>query len=119
MSAAQVCLGIFGDNPRTMRVLTNKVIESLAVERPLVTAKNNSVQELVKDGESAILIKRADPGAIASAIRRLMDDSELRNRIGRAGYHVFLQNCTLSVFSNRLKGIITEITKTTQPLNEN
>ena len=116
MSAAQVCLGIFGDNPRTMRVLTNKVIESLAVGCPLITAKNNSVQELVKDGESAILIKRADPEAIASAIRRLMDDSKLRNRIGRAGYEVFLKNCTLSVFSNRLKGIITEIVKTTQPL---
>ena len=116
MSAAQVCLGIFGDNPRTMRVLTNKVIESLAVGCPLITAKNNSVQELVKDGESAILIKRADPEAIASAIRRLRDDSKLRNRIGRAGYEVFLKNCTLSVFSNRLKGIVTEIVKTTQPL---
>jgi len=117
MLAAQVCLGIFGDNPRTMRVLTNKVIEALAVGRPLITAKNNSVQELVKDGESAILIKRSDPGAIASAIRRLMDDLELRNRIGRAGYEVFLQNCTLNVFADRLRGIITEVIKTLQPLN--
>lgn len=118
MSAAQVCLGIFGDNPRTMRVLTNKVIEALAVGRPLITAQNKSVEELVKDGESAILIKRADPEAIASAICRLMEDSRLRKRIGRAGYKVFLQNCTLNIFSNRLKDIITEILKTTQQLNE-
>jgi glycosyltransferase involved in cell wall biosynthesis len=112
MSNAKVCLGIFGDNPRTMRVLTNKVIETLAVAKPLITARNSSVQELVKDGESAVLIERANHEAIASAICKLKDDSKLRDKIGKAGYEVFLQNCTLSVFSNRLKGIITEIVKT-------
>ncbi len=109
MSKAQVCLGIFGENPRTSRVLTNKVIECLAVAKPLITAKNNSVQELVKNGESAILIDRADPEAIAAAVRRLMRNSMLRKRIGRAGYEIFLQNCTLSVFSNRLKRIVQEM----------
>lgn len=109
MSRAQVCLGIFGENPRTSRVLTNKVIEAIAVGCPLVTARNESVQELLKDGQSAILVDRANPEAIASAIRRLMKDSELRNRIGRAGYEVFLRHCTLDIFSKNLRSIITQM----------
>jgi glycosyltransferase involved in cell wall biosynthesis len=118
MSKAQACLGIFGDNPRTMRVLTNKVVEALAVGRPLITARNNSVQELVKDGVSAILIRSGNPDAIATAIRRLMHDAKLRDKIGRAGYEAFIQNCTLSVFSNRLKSIITDMIEDPQPLEE-
>lgn len=109
MSRAQVCLGIFGDNPRTLRVLTNKVIETLAMGKPLITARNSSVEELLKDGESALLIERADPEAIVFAIRRLLYEPELRKRIGRAGHEIFLKNCTLEVFSNRLREIIEEM----------
>ncbi|MDQ1237934.1 MAG: hypothetical protein QG577_118 [Thermodesulfobacteriota bacterium] len=108
MSRAHVCLGFFGENPRTTRVLTNKVIEALAAARPLITARNPSVEELLEDGVSAILVKRADPEAIAAAIGRLMKDPELRKRMARAGHEVFLKNCTLGVFSKRLGGIVRE-----------
>jgi len=37
MAQADVCLGIFGDNDRVLRVTTNKVIEAIAMARPLIT----------------------------------------------------------------------------------
>ncbi len=109
MSRAQACLGIFGENPRTLRVLTNKVIESIAVGRPLITAKNEPVQELLKDGESALLVERANPQAIADAIRRLRDDKHLREKIANSGYERFQQNCTLAIFSQKLDTVIKEM----------
>jgi glycosyltransferase involved in cell wall biosynthesis len=109
MSRAEVCLGFFGDNPRTLRVLTNKVIETIAVRRPLISAKTAPVQELLKDGESALLIERANPEALADAIRRLKNDPALRQQIAENGYQVFLKHCTQQVFAARLKTIIEEM----------
>lgn len=109
MSRADCCLGFFGENPRTSRVFTNKVVESLAVGKPLVSVKNEPVQELLEDGKSALLVEQANPEAIANAIRRLRDDAELRKKIAGAGHDAFLQNCTLDVFSNRLKNVIEEM----------
>ncbi len=109
MSRAHCCLGFFGDNPRTMRVFTNKVVEAIAVAKPLISTKNEPVQELLKNDESALLVERANPAQIAKAIRKLRDDAELRQRIGNAGHELFLKNCTLEVFSKYIKNNIEEM----------
>lgn len=109
MSRADCCLGFFGDNPRTLRVFTNKVVETLAVGKPLISTKNEPVQELLKDGESAVLVERADPAAIAEAVLRLRDDPELRVRIAQNGHELFKQNCTLEVFSKQLQKVVKEM----------
>ncbi len=109
MSRADCCLGIFGENPRTERVLTNKVIESIAVARPLITAKNEPVQELLKDGDSALLVERANPGAIADAVLKLKKNEVLKEKIATSGHAVFKKNCTLAIFSQRLTKIVEEM----------
>lgn len=109
MARADCCLGIFGDNPRTLRVLTNKVIESIAAGKPLITAKNEPVQELLADSESALLVERGNPQAIAEAILKLRDDPELRKRVAEQGHLVFLKNCTLDTFAKRLNTVIEEM----------
>lgn len=109
MSRADCCLGFFGENPRATRVFTNKVVETLAVGRPLITCKNEPVQELLKDGESALLVERANPQAIADAIRKLREDVALRQQLAQKGHERFLQNCTLDVFSQKLKNVIEEM----------
>jgi glycosyltransferase involved in cell wall biosynthesis len=77
----------------------------------LISAKNAPVQELLKDGESALLIERANPDALAIAIRKLKNDSALRNRIAENGYQVFQKHCTQQVFAARLKTIIEEMVR--------
>ena len=106
MSNADCCLGIFGDNPRTLRVLTNKVVEALAVGKPLITTKNQPVQELVKDGVSAILVERANSQAIADAILKLKNNPVFRRQIGENGRRVFLEHCSMKTFSLHLRSII-------------
>ncbi|MBN1779906.1 glycosyltransferase [bacterium] len=111
MGRAHCCLGIFGDNPRTLRVLTNKVVETLAAARPLITVKNEPVQELVRDGESALLVPPADPAALAEAILKLRDDPDLAVSLAENGYRQFRKHCTIDVFSERLKAIVNQMVK--------
>ena len=74
-------------------------IESMAMRVPLVTfatggvgqyvrspLKNSDMQsELFSIGENAILVNEASPQALALGIACLLDDGELRKRIGEAG----------------------------------
>ncbi len=109
MSRADICLGFFGDNARADRVFTNKVIEALAVGQPLVTRRNPAVQELLVDGESALLVEPGSPDALASAILRLKDDPELRERLSRNAQRLFREHCTQAVFSTALNRVLQEL----------
>lgn len=40
---------------------------------------------LVRDGETGLVVPAGDPAALAAAIRRLLDDGPLRERLGAAG----------------------------------
>ena len=106
MSRAEICLGIFGNNLRAMGELTNKAIEALAVGRSLISARNAPVQELLQDGESVLLVDTGNPEAIAQAIRLLKSDEKLRQRIAANGHRIYLEHCSLPVFSKRFCQII-------------
>jgi len=109
MCRADVCLGFFGDRKRAYEVFTNKVVEAIAVKRPLVTMRNSPVQELLEDGESVVFVNPGDPTALADALLNLKNNSRLRQRISENGHKVFLTHCTIEMFAKRLKEIITEL----------
>lgn len=109
MSRADVCLGIFGDNERAKLVLTNKVVEAIGVGKPLITSRNEPVQELLKHEESVLLVNPADPQALADAILRLKNDEGLRQRIATNGHAVFQQQCATRTFGLRFTEILNEV----------
>ena len=49
------------------------------------------------DGETGLLVAPDDPGALAQAIGRLLDDDELRARLGAAGRERVLGRFTWQV----------------------
>ncbi|MHB0912493.1 MAG: glycosyltransferase family 4 protein [Armatimonadota bacterium] len=61
------------------------VSQALAMERPVVATDVGSTSELVKDGETGLLIPPADPKAIAQAVLSLLEDRENAKRMARAG----------------------------------
>lgn len=61
-------------------------IEAMACGVPVVATTGGALPEVVgADGETGLLVPPDDPGALAAAIGRLLDDSDLRARIGAAG----------------------------------
>jgi glycosyltransferase involved in cell wall biosynthesis len=61
------------------------VWEYLAAGRPLIASRVGAVAETLVDSEHALLVHAGDAGALASALRRLAGDSDLRQRLGQAG----------------------------------
>ncbi len=70
-------------------------IEAMACGVPLVATTGGALPEVVgPDGEAALSVPTNDPSALAIAIGRLLDDAELRARIGEAGRNRVLDRFT-------------------------
>jgi len=70
-------------------------VEAMACGLPLVTTTGGALPEVVgADGECALLVPPNDPGALAAAIVRALDDAELRARLGASGRERVLERFT-------------------------
>jgi len=61
------------------------VLEAMAAGKPVVATRVGGIPELVEDGLTGILVPPQDPQALAAAIVRLVQDAELRRKMGEAG----------------------------------
>jgi glycosyltransferase involved in cell wall biosynthesis len=61
------------------------ILEGLAAGVPVVAADAGGPAELITDGVDGVLTPTGDVTALASALRTLVDDPELRRRLGDAG----------------------------------
>jgi glycosyltransferase involved in cell wall biosynthesis len=61
------------------------VLEAMAAGLPVVGSRVGGMAELVVEGETGLLVAPGDPGELAAAIARLVDDPELRQQLGSAG----------------------------------
>jgi glycosyltransferase involved in cell wall biosynthesis len=64
--------------------LPRSVIEAMASRRPCIVTSFGGQSELIVDGESGLKVPPGDPVAVADAIIRLYEDSNLRQRLGAA-----------------------------------
>ena len=63
----------------------NVIIESEALEIPVVASDISGVRCAMKDGETGLLIPAHDADALAHAVERLYADASMRARMGRGG----------------------------------
>lgn len=67
------------------------LMEAMAMEIPTISTYVSGIPELIKDGQSGLLVKEKDAVALADAIQRLLEDDELRRRLGKNGRHQVVQ----------------------------
>jgi glycosyltransferase involved in cell wall biosynthesis len=61
------------------------LVEAMSFGLPVVVTSVGGVPEVVTDGVEALLVPPSDAGALANALRTLIDDAEQRRRLGDAG----------------------------------
>jgi len=60
------------------------VVEALAVGTPVIATAVGGVPEVVRDEENGLLVPAGDADALAAAIRRIVDEPGLRDRLAAA-----------------------------------
>jgi glycosyltransferase involved in cell wall biosynthesis len=83
LSTADVCLSPDPRNPLNNVSTMNKVLEYMAMGRPIVSF--DLLEARVSAGDSAVYVPANDEMAFAEAINGLLDDQELRHDMGERG----------------------------------
>jgi len=107
-------LGFRQDMPQVMRGLDILVLasdaepcgrvlfEAMASGRAVVATNSGGTPEIVRDGSEGLLVPPRDPGALASAIRKLAEEPALRQRLGRAGANRARQEFSVARYVARI-----------------
>ncbi|WP_258187136.1 glycosyltransferase [Candidatus Hakubella thermalkaliphila] len=61
------------------------VIEAMASAKPVIVSDTSGVAEVIKDGVNGFRVCSRNPKQIANKIRMLIQDSQLRKRVGEKG----------------------------------
>jgi glycosyltransferase involved in cell wall biosynthesis len=100
-------LGFRGDVPSLLNLADIAVISSdregsplalleyMAAECAIVATGVGGIPKMVEDGEEALLVEPNDPAALADALRRVLDDPELRTKLARAARRRQLRDFSL------------------------
>jgi glycosyltransferase involved in cell wall biosynthesis len=85
VARADISLGIFGTTPKAARVIPNKVFQTLALGKPVITADTPALRECFTPGEHLLATPPGDAEALAESIRLLAGDEGLRAALGKGG----------------------------------
>jgi glycosyltransferase involved in cell wall biosynthesis len=88
-------LDVSVNTPRAGEGLSGAVRESLAVGKPVIATDVGGNRELVRDGETGLLVPPDDPDALADAISSLLDDPAMAARLARSGAAFVRENLTI------------------------
>ena len=71
--------------------IPNVLVESMAMGVPVVATDISAIPELVQDGKTGLLAPAGRPDKLADAMQRMLDDTEMRNRVVAAARALVVQ----------------------------
>ena len=88
------------------------LMEATAAGLPVITTNVGALGEAVREGESGLLVEAGDGAALRAALERLVDDADLRRRMGRAGHALARQKFDAHANNRALLGLLAELAQT-------
>lgn len=103
IAQSHVCLGVFGTTRQSMFTVQNKVWETLALARPLISGDAPTIREFLTEGEDVLLVPRADGAALAGAILQLQANPTQREAMAQSGHQRFLASNSIQAIGRQMK----------------
>lgn len=101
--AALVSRASFAVLPSLEESFGNTMAEAMALAVPVISTTAGSIPELIRHGETGLLVPPGDAAALAEAIRSLAGDGEQRRTLGTAGRAHAAQHFTWGASAERFE----------------
>jgi glycosyltransferase involved in cell wall biosynthesis len=85
------------------------VLEAMAARRAVVSSAIGGTAELIADGESGLLVPPGDAEALATALRRLLDDPSLRKALAARARARAEAEFSREAMAQRVEGVYKEL----------
>ena len=89
--------------------LPTSLLEAMACGIPSIATNVEGNSEVITDGETGLLVPPRDPKSLAEATLKLLDDEELRHRIGANGREHVANNYDWESIIDRIESIYSAI----------
>jgi glycosyltransferase involved in cell wall biosynthesis len=83
--------------------------EAMAAGTAVIATNCGAPPEVIEDGTSGLLVPPRDPGALAAAILKLLDDPRLRRRMGAAAQRRVRESFDVATMARKLERIYVEL----------
>jgi glycosyltransferase involved in cell wall biosynthesis len=82
--------------PSRWEGMPNALLEALACGLPCVATRVSGSEDIIIDGINGLLVEPEQPGELAWAVRRIIEDTDLAQRLGQAGRATVVRDYQLS-----------------------
>ena len=85
------------------------ILEAMQYSLPVVSTIEGGIPDIVEDGVTGYLVPKKDVETMAEKLEMLINNLELRHRLGKAGRQKYEREFTLEIFEQRLKSTLQQI----------
>lgn len=85
--------------------LPMSVIEGMAAGLAVLTTPVGATEDIIRDGETGLLVKPGDIESLTRALERLIDNPDLRKRLGAAALLFHEENLEIDGYCRRLESL--------------
>lgn len=85
------------------------LLETMRHGTACISTNEGGIPDIIKDGVNGIICEKRDKDSLANAIQRLLEDKELRTKMGDEGYKLFKEKYTLKNFESNMSELLAEI----------
>ena len=78
-------------------------LEAMQYRLPIVTTNEGGIPDVVQNGINGFVCKRKDVNSLVVALEKLLNDKDLREKMGKKGHEIYQSQFTLEVFEKRMK----------------
>ena len=78
-------------------------LEAMRAGLPVVSSDEGSIPEMVIDGLNGYIVDPKNEEQLADRVLRLIEDSELRSNMGKAGRRIYEDSFTINAYEKRLE----------------
>lgn len=86
-------------------------LEAMATTKPVIACQGEGIAEIIRHGENGWLVEQNNPQQLIESLSILLEDAELRNRLGQEGRKTIVEGLTLAHQAERLNRVYRECLK--------
>lgn len=95
--------------PSLSEGLPQATTQALSMAKPVAASAVGGLPEVVRDGETGLLVPPSDPPALAQAMQRIMDDPAAARAMGEKGRTLILQQYSLAAMTDRVEQVYRQL----------
>lgn len=118
LAGADVCVSSLLPDPYLEKIISAKLFEYLACERPVVAIQAGESARILEESRGGIAVKPGDAEAAAAAILALYRDPERRCEMGVAGREFVEKRHSRAAWAGRLEAMLRETCSETRAVRQ-